>query len=338
MNKTCDNTLVRSRGALYGLFIGDALAMPVHWYYNRDALFHDYGWVTDFLDPRNPHPDSILWRSAYQAMNKKGEILHGQAKYWGKPNIHYHQFLKAGENTLNVKICRLLIDSIIDNHGYRSEDFLERYIAFMTTPGKHDDTYIEECHRHFFSNYARGLPPDKCGAEEKHIGGLLGIIPIIVFYQKRPEQAELAALKHLSLTHPGPKMKTSAKLMIDLLLKILRGTSLREAILNEISAQRNPLMGHSFMKWLDDPDEIVIERRFSTACYVEYSVPAVVYLCLKYHDNPERALVANTNLGGDNAGRGAVMGALLGAAYGLEGFPDRWINNLKDPPPDIVPL
>jgi hypothetical protein len=28
----------RSRGALYGLYIGDALAMPVHWYYNREAL------------------------------------------------------------------------------------------------------------------------------------------------------------------------------------------------------------------------------------------------------------------------------------------------------------
>ena len=37
----------RSRGALYGLYIGDALAMPVHWYYNREALMRDYGLVTD---------------------------------------------------------------------------------------------------------------------------------------------------------------------------------------------------------------------------------------------------------------------------------------------------
>jgi ADP-ribosylglycohydrolase len=39
----------RSRGALYGLCIGDALAMPVHWYYNRQALMQDYGRVTDYL-------------------------------------------------------------------------------------------------------------------------------------------------------------------------------------------------------------------------------------------------------------------------------------------------
>ena len=32
----------KSRGALYGLCIGDALSMPVHWYYNRQALNRDY--------------------------------------------------------------------------------------------------------------------------------------------------------------------------------------------------------------------------------------------------------------------------------------------------------
>ena len=188
----------KSRGALYGLCIGDALAMPVHWYYNRLALNRDYGRVTDYLAPYNPHPDSILWRSSYKAPNAKGEILHDQAPYWGQKGIHYHQFLKAGENTLNVKICRLLIESINQNGTYNADDFLRRYITFMTTPGNHQDTYIEECHRNFFANYARGMPPHRCGVEEKHIGGLVGIIPIVVFYSNRPRQAREAALAHLA--------------------------------------------------------------------------------------------------------------------------------------------
>lgn len=338
MNETDHDKVTKSRGALYGLCIGDALAMPVHWYYDRNALFHDYGRVKDFLAPRNPHPDSVLWRSAYKALNEKGEILHDQIRYWGQKNIHYHQFLKAGENTLNVKICKLLMESIIENGGYHSDAFLDRYIHFMTTPGNHKDTYIEECHRHFFTNYARGLPPDKCGVEEKHIGGLVGIVPIVVFYRNQPKKAESSALKHLASTHPGLKMRESAYLIIDLLLKVLNGTFLREAIMDEISTQKNPLMGHPFMKWLNDPDDTVIGGRFSKACYVEDSVPAVIYLCLKYHDDPERALIANTNLGGDNAGRGVVLGALMGAAHGMEGFPGRMIDNLKDPPPDIMPL
>ena len=81
----------------------------------------------------------------------------------------------------------------------------------------------------------------------------------------------------------------------------------------------------------------MIGPRFSTACYVEDSVPAAVYLALKYHDDPEKALIANTNLGGDNAARSAVLSALLGAAHGLEGFPARWIDGLAEPPPDLIP-
>jgi hypothetical protein len=33
----------RLKGALWGMFIGDALAMPVHWYYNTASLKNDYG-------------------------------------------------------------------------------------------------------------------------------------------------------------------------------------------------------------------------------------------------------------------------------------------------------
>ena len=324
-----------SRGALYGLCIGDALAMPVHWYYNRQALLKDYGRVTTYLAPRSPHPDSILWRSSYAAPNRRGEILHDQFQYWGKKGIHYHQFLRAGENTLNVKLCRLLVESINENDAYVADDFLKRYIAFMTTRGSHRDTYIEECHRNFFANYARGLPPRQCATTEKHIGGLVGIIPVVVYYYNQPDRARQAALEHLALTHPGAKMKMAGLLIIDLVLKALNGMSLESAIADAIATQHNPLLGHPFSKILDDPDAQVIGRRFSTACYVEDSIPAVIYLALKYHDDPEKALVVNANLGGDNAARGSVLGALLGAAGGIDKFPARWIEGLVEPLPDL---
>jgi ADP-ribosylglycohydrolase len=323
------------RGCVYGLFIGDALAMPVHWYYDRLALQRDYGVVTDYLAPKNPHPDSILWRSSYKSINKKGEILHEQAQYWGQRGIHYHQFLRAGESTLNLKLCTLLIESLNDKGGYDPDDYLKRYITYMTTPGKHRDTYVEEYHRHFFTQYAKGVPPRKCGVQEKHIGGLVGVVPIIVFYRDNPEKAREAALEHLSLTHLGPKMEGATLLLAGLLLQILDGLPLKEALMAEIGEQRSPFAGYPFLKWLDEADELVVGRRFSTACYVEESVPSVIYLALKYHDDLEGGLIANTNLGGDNAYRGAVLGALLGAANGMESFPERWINGLLHTPPNL---
>lgn len=325
----------RNRGAIYGLFIGDALAMPVHWYYDTLALKRDYGHVTDFLAPKNPHPDSILWRSSYTPLNEKGNILHDQAQYWGKRGVHYHQFLQAGENTLNLKLCSLVIESLNANMGYSADDYLKRYIAFMTTPGSHRDTYLEEYHRHFFMNYAAGKNPHQCGVMEKHIGGLVGLVPIVVFYRRSPNRAREAAMEHLSLTHLGQKMVTAAELLIHLLLEVLSGKPLREVLVQQIRDQRNPLYGFPYLQWLDEPDEVVVGRRLSSACYVEDSVPSVLYLALKYHDRPEQGLVANTTLGGDNVHRGAVLGALLGAENSLEAFPPRWVKGLRDTPPDL---
>ena len=54
------NKLDRWRGALWGMFVGDALAMPVHWYYDVAALQRDFGVVRDFQSPRDFHPSSIM--------------------------------------------------------------------------------------------------------------------------------------------------------------------------------------------------------------------------------------------------------------------------------------
>lgn len=51
--------------ALWGMFIADALAMPVHWYYNPDDIKDGYGgWLTGYREPEKKHPSSILTLSA----------------------------------------------------------------------------------------------------------------------------------------------------------------------------------------------------------------------------------------------------------------------------------
>ncbi|WP_045750462.1 ADP-ribosylglycohydrolase family protein [Candidatus Methylopumilus turicensis] len=50
----------RMRGLLWGLFIGDALSMPVHWYYDISALAKDFGQIRDYQAPKAHHPNSIM--------------------------------------------------------------------------------------------------------------------------------------------------------------------------------------------------------------------------------------------------------------------------------------
>lgn len=42
----------RAAGAIMGAFIGDALGMGVHWYYDLAEMRRDCGaWTTDYRDP-----------------------------------------------------------------------------------------------------------------------------------------------------------------------------------------------------------------------------------------------------------------------------------------------
>ncbi len=327
----------RVAGALYGLFIGDALAMPVHWYYDTKALRRDYGEVRDYLKPRNPHPDSILWRSSFRPTNPAADILHDQARYWGKKGIHYHQFLEAGENTLNVRLAGELLALLTSDRKYSPTRWLKHFVSFLTTPGNHQDTYFEEYLRHFFINYGRGIDPLQCGRQdEHHIGGLSLMLPLVIYFSDQPGMAKKIGLEHLQLTHGGALMNRWGALVIDILLRIFQGDSFLEALEKTWPAHHPEAAAPDFLSLLDYPDQVVVGRHFSSACYLDQALPATLYLAAKYNHALEEALIANTMCGGDNCGRGAVLGVLLGAASGLEAWPRRWCIGLKYPPPEIV--
>ena len=63
--KKTKNDEIRARitNALFGCFIGDSLAMPVHWYYDRSKIFEEFGQngITGFEDAKHPHPLIIYY-------------------------------------------------------------------------------------------------------------------------------------------------------------------------------------------------------------------------------------------------------------------------------------
>lgn len=84
----------RAAGALMGAFIGDALALGPHWYYDLDELRRDYGeWITGYTDP--------------------------------KPG-RYHAGLKAGQLSQAGFILQLTLRSLVECGGYDEGDFCRR--------------------------------------------------------------------------------------------------------------------------------------------------------------------------------------------------------------------
>lgn len=300
--------------ALEGALVADAISMPVHWYYDRLALRRDYGLVNRYLPPKNPHPDSILWRSSYTPLNPDADILHDQAGFWGMQGVHYHQNLAAGENTLNFKLARMLYTQVHATGRYDAEAWLELYVDLMRMKNWHNDTYVEEYHRHFFTNRARGKRLTACGGEDHHIGGLACVPALFAALPNGRESLLEIVQRHVGLTHRTPEMLDAATAFVEILLDVEEGVPLKSAILKRGSSW---LSEKKAMRWSAEPDTVVIGQHLSTACYIKDSFPAALYLAWKYGDRFKDGITANAHVGGDNCHRGAVIGALLGFASGV---------------------
>lgn len=315
------------QNAFLGSLVGDSLAMPVHWYYDVKALDHDYPNLIGYVAPRNPHPDSILWRSSYQPLNDRADLLRDQASFWGRKGVHYHQFLEAGENTLNYQLAIELYRWIIQRGEYDSEAWLERYIEVMLSPGWHRDTYVEEVHRNFFTQYARCRKPGKCAAADLHIGAVSQVPALLAAMDAlgEPEPGEMveAAASHVALTHDHPESIMAAKLLAELLSALAGGQSLREAIANRAGRW---VGARQLQEWEGRPDREVVGDQLSTACYLPESMTASLYLTWKYERDFGGGILANATVGGDNCHRAAVVGSLLGGANGVS---KKWLSGLK---------
>ncbi|TVP52536.1 MAG: ADP-ribosylglycohydrolase family protein [Halomonadaceae bacterium] len=328
----------RAAAALRTQFVADSLAMPVHWFYNVQDIENAFpGGVRQLEAPPEKHPSSIMSLHSTHSGGRKGAspksermivgdvILKGKRPFWDRKNMHYHQGMVAGDNTLNAHCTLALMQAINTNNGhYDQEQFLDRYIALMTSEEPaHPDTYAESYHRGFFANLEQGMPRHRCAAithDTPSVGGLVSIAAIV--FAERLRGTPLLAVQqlcheHLYLTHPDDALAqvcASYVSLLDRLLFLSPKDSPRAALLD---ATRG--LSRRDLKTLIDsnqPDREVIGRVLSPACYISDAWPAVLYLACKYSESPLKALQANANVGGDNVHRGAVLGVLLGLING----------------------
>lgn len=343
----------RANAALRSLFIGDALAMPVHWYYNPQDIEQAFpGGIRKLEAAPRHHPSSIMALHSTQQGGRGQQgagpatgrrevvgdiILKGKRQFWGQANMHYHQRLQAGDNTLNAHCTRLLMRTLTAAAGvYDAEEFLQAYVAFMTSAEpQHPDTYAESYHRAFFANFAQGKAPAQCAGvthDTPSIGGLVMIGPLAIstLLAATPlAEVKLLCRQHLYLTHPDADLARVCDDyvgLIDALLFRDPATSGAEILV----AAAGKILGVSIKSLLGQiqHDSDVVGAHFSTACYISGSWPSVMFLAGKYVDDPRAGLLSNTNLGGDNVHRCAVLGILLGLAS--DSSVSEWFGQLKD--------
>jgi len=315
-----DQSIQRARAALRSFFVGDALSMPVHWYYNPlDILRAFPDGVTGMEAAPTSHPSSIM-----SCLEIVGDvILKGKRQFWGISNQHYHQGMPAGENTLNAWCARLLMRGITDHGSYDQNRFLESYINFM----KADQPQHPDTHRGFFANLEAGNPPDKCAAithDTPSIGGLVTIVPLALHLLMQS-----VCRQHLFLTHPDDTLARVCDSLIVLIDELLERSDDQDPMPLLVKAGKSiPKTDIATLVKKAPSDLHVIGRLYSSACYITDSYPCMLYLAGKYQSDTNAALRANTNAGGENAHRGAVLGGVVGLVNGdgCEGLFDQLLH------------
>ncbi|MDF0751535.1 ADP-ribosylglycohydrolase family protein [Marinobacter sp. 71-i] len=264
----------RIENALWGAFIGDALAMPVHWFYSPENIRKQFPeGINRYYPAPHPHPDAFMLGMSYQpnvekarAAGRNYDILHQHARYYRTTyndfgfsledrdgehgnataaldnRMHYHHSLEAGESTLGAGLVRVLMRSVINRNGYSQDGFLEDFIRYMTLLRDNKDPYTEIYLRRWFEHYSLGEAPENCAEHQRRvwsIGSVGGLVRPLVLALLNPDNPYLAtgmALGHQQLTHRSEMVSSGLSLLAPALLRLVNGES-PQAIFSELLQQ-----------------------------------------------------------------------------------------------------
>ncbi len=334
----------RAAGAIMGAFIGDALGLGPHWYYDLAELRRDYGeWIDGYTDPRPGR---------------------------------YHHGLRAGQLSQAGFILRLTALSLTERGGYDRQDFCRRMDQELfplldgtpvAGPGNYTSQSIRDAWRRRVGQNAAwgatGGPADTTEAIERALA-------IAVRYAKDPGALALNVADNAALTQNDDLVLSLTVAFCSVLGLLVRGERLDARLSGKLMhlvktgalpfhavtrdnlqpprpgdpdppraglfASPDALLSPSYMAQAAADPDIRIEPAWKVAivygmpCAIYHQLPAAYYLAARFHDDFESAVLHSLNGGGQNQARTILTGSLVGAQVGLSGIPRRFLDGLED--------
>lgn len=334
----------RTAGAIMGAFIGDALALGPHWYYDLAEMRRDYGdWVDGYTEPQPGR---------------------------------YHAGLAAGQPSQAGYILALTLRSLVESGGYDEADFCRRideglFAQIDGTPINGPGGYTSQSIRDaWHKRIEQGLPWGSIGGHADTTEAIERALAIAVRYAVDPGRIAAACASNTLLTQTDDTVVSMSVAFCAVLGLLVQGHRLDEDLSDKLMAlvksgelpfhavttgklqapragQAEPsragrfaspdaLLTPSYMaRAARDPD-IRIEPAWKVSivygmpCAIYHQLPAVYYLAARFADDFESAVLHAVNGGGQNQARAILCGALVGAQVGLAGIPARFVDGLND--------
>lgn len=333
----------RAAGALMGAWIGDALGLGPHWYYDLDELRRDYGpWITGYTDPRPGR---------------------------------YHDGMKAGQSSQSGFILELTARSLAERGEYDEADFCRRLDEDLfpllngqpaNGPGGYTSQSIRESWRR---RVEQKLPWGETAGHADTTEAIERTLAIAVRYALDPGRLAEAVSRNAALTQSDDLVLSLTVAYGAVLAQLVQGNALDAHLSGKLMdlvkknvlpfhavtrdglkpprpgdpdppragrfASPDALLSPSYMaRAAADPD-IRIEPAWKVSlvygmpCAIYHMLPAAYYLAARFRDDFESAVLHALNGGGQNQVRAILAGTLVGAQVGLSGIPQRFIDGLE---------
>jgi len=333
----------RAAGAIMGAFIGDALGVGPHWYYDLKELRRDYGdWIDGYTDP--------------------------------KPG-RYHDGLKAGQLSQAGYILTLMVRSLIDCGEYDETDFCRRLDTELFPqldgtpvcgPGLYTSQSIRETWRRRVEHH---LPWGQTGGHADTTEAIERTLAIAVRYAGQTSRLASAIAENTVLTQIDDTVVAMTVAFGAVLGLLVQGHKLDTALSGKLMglvksgelpfhaitrenlqpprpgapdppstgrfASPDALLTPSYMAAAAIDPDIRIEPAWKVSlvygmpCAIYHQLPAAYYLAARFSGDFEAAVLHAVNGGGQNQVRAILAGTLTGAQVGLSKIPDRFLDGLE---------
>lgn len=329
----------RAAGSIVGAFIGDALGLGPHWYYDLSELRHDFGdWIDGYTAP--------------------------------KPHARYHAGMKAGELSQTGIIMLLLLRSLAERGSYVEDDFTRRLDAEllprltgepMAGPGGFTNHSFRQVWQ---ARVKEGRPWGQTGGNADTSEAAERVSLLAARYAGSPFASARHALDNCRLSQTDSLVAQQSVGFACVLAALIRGEPfdehLSDKLMELVGEGEIPFVAKSSIaagvgphepfgfaspdamllpSWIaeavKDPGIRIeppwkVSLVYGMSCAINFVLPGAYYLAARFPGDFESAVLHAINGGGQNMSRACLTGALVGAQVGLSGIPARFVEGLID--------
>jgi ADP-ribosylglycohydrolase len=291
------------RGAIWGQFVGDAFCLGSHWIYDLEELAQRF--------PGGPQ--------GFDAPAKG----------------HYHFGKSPGDLTHYGDGAMVLLRSLAEQGRFDAVDFGSRFVALFDSTNY--SGYRDHATKETIANMHAFMDahPDEVflfqsGADDDQPATVSRMAPLAAFHYHDDDY--LSVVERVTLVCQNNRRAVAyAQAHALILRELFLGSPLHDAILSasnvmlalgRAGTEVSEVMNEAMAAGHQDVTEAILH--FGQSCPLKSSFPAALQCALHHGEDFAGALRANAAAGGDSAGRAAMIGAWLGAAYGVEVIPRSW--------------